>query len=127
MKLKESVIAMAAFAVASQSLPAAERQRHVETTGDLVELCSVSADDPKYAAAMGFCLGYLDAAMDYHAALTEGPGYRPIVCPEASMTREELKAVFIEWSKRNPQHMTDERPVTGVMRAVVEQWPCTGQ
>jgi len=47
----------------------------VTTTVDLVELHGVNVDDPLYEAAMGFCLGYIDAAMDYHSALTAGPKY----------------------------------------------------
>ena len=96
------------------------------TTEDLIELCSVSADDPLYNAAMGFCLGYIDAALDYHAALTAGPEQAAITCPDPSISREEVVVVVVEWSKHNAQHLKDETPVTGVMRAVSEKWPCSG-
>jgi hypothetical protein len=54
----------------------------VTTTGDLVELCGVNVDDSLYEAAMGFCLGYIDVAMDYHAALTAGPKYDTLSSPD---------------------------------------------
>jgi len=127
MKLFRYVIALSILVLSTQSAAATAQQRHVESTGDLVELCSVSAGDPLYDAAMGFCLGYVDAAIDYHAALTAGPKNDPIACPETDVTREEVVVVFMEWSKRNTQLLKGESPVTGLMRAAAEKWPCSGQ
>lgn len=124
MKPIRYALASAVLVVSAQALSGEMQQRHVATTADLVELCSVNIDDPGYEAAMGFCLGYIDAAMDYHAALTEGPRYESIACPQETVTREEVRAVFVDWSTRNTQHFGDERPVTGVMRAAAEKWPC---
>ena len=124
MKSIQCFIAFVMLAAATQTLAEAPQERHVSTTADLIELCSVSADDPIYEAAMGFCLGYIDAAMDYHAALTEGPKYDAIACPKEAVTRDELRVVLMEWSKRNTQHLKGERPVTGIMRAAADKWPC---
>ena len=125
MKLYRYLIALSALVLSTQSVAATAQQRHVESTADLVELCSISADDPMYDAAMGFCLGYIDAAMDYHAALTAGPKNDPIACPKTSVTREEVVVVLMEWSKRNTEHLNSEAPVVGVMRASAEKWPCS--
>lgn len=127
MKFLPYAIALAAVVVSAQIVAGPPAARHVKTTGELIELCTVSADDPSYAAAMGFCLGYIDAALDYHAALTAGPSYQPIVCPRPSVTREEVITVFLEWSRSNPQHLDGGTPVEAVMRAVFEQWPCSAQ
>jgi hypothetical protein len=125
MKLIRYVIALAVLAASTQALAVAAQGRQVTTTEELVELCSMSADDPLYSAAMGFCLGYIDAALDYHAALTAGPKYAAITCPDASVTREQVVVVVMEWSKRNMQQLQGEEPVAGVMRAVSEKWPCS--
>ena len=125
MKLIRHVIALAAVVTLTQTLAATPEKHDVTTTGDLIELCSVSADDPLYEAAMGFCLGYIDAAMDYHAALTAGPKYDAIVCPPETVARVEVVAVVMDWSKGNTQHLQSEAPVEGVMRAIVEKWPCS--
>lgn len=87
----------------------------------------MSAGEPLHDAAMGFCLGYVDAVLDYHAALTAGPNNAAIACPHGTVTREEVVAVVVEWSGRNAQHLNSEAPVHGVMRAVTEKWPCSGQ
>jgi hypothetical protein len=96
----------------------------VSTTGDLIALCSVSVDDPLYNAAMGFCLGYIDAAMDYHEALTAGGKYDAVACPDTKVAREEVVGVFVDWSNHNAQYLEVETPVLGVMRAAAEKWPC---
>jgi len=125
MKLIRYVIALTAATASTLALAAVPQDQEVITTEDLIELCSVSADDPAYPAAMGFCLGYIDAAMDYHAALTAGPKYDPIACPETAVTREEVVVVLMDWSKRNTPHLKSEAPVVGVMRASAEKWPCS--
>jgi gamma-glutamyl phosphate reductase len=127
MKLMRYVVSLAALAASTQALAAAPQAHDVTTTGDLIELCSVSVDDPLYNAAMGFCLGYIDAALDYHAALTAGPNNAAITCPPTTVSREEVVVVVVEWSKRNAQHLKSEAPAQGVMRAVSEKWPCSGQ
>ena len=121
--------ALALVAVIATTPALAEKPagRHVNTTADLIELCGIGVDDPSYPAARGFCLGYLDAVMDYHEALTAGPTFSPIACPHKTVTREELVVVVLDWSERNAAYLTGETPVHGVMRAVSEKWPCSGQ
>jgi len=125
MRFIRHAIAFAALVAATQTLAGAPQDHQVISTEDLVEMCSVSADDPLYNAAMGFCFGYIDAVMDYHAALTAGPEYDPIACPETAVTRQEVVVVLMDWSKSNTQHLKGETPVHGVMRAASEKWPCS--
>ena len=126
MKSIRHAIALAAFLAATQTLATTPKDYHVTTMGELIELCSVSVGDPLFEAAMGFCFGYIDAALDYHVALTAGPTFDPIACPHQDITREEVVVVVVEWSRGNPQQMDSEAPVAGVMRAVSEKWPCAG-
>jgi len=125
MKYIRHAIALVAIFSSTHALAVTPENYDVRTTGDLVELCGVNTDDPLYEAAMGFCLGYIDAAMDYHAALTAGPKFSAIVCPDGTVSREEVVAVVLEWSKTNVQHLQGEAPVQGVMRAIIEKWPCS--
>ncbi|RLA05391.1 MAG: hypothetical protein DRQ54_08160 [Gammaproteobacteria bacterium] len=129
MKLIRRMIALAAIFtsvfVSAQALAQTSNVNDVVTTGDLVELCSVSADDPLYEAAMGFCLGYIDAALDYHTALTAGPEFNAIACPPSTLAREQVVVAVVKWSANNSQHLQGEAPVQGVMRAIVEEWPCS--
>ena len=127
MQLIRYAIALAAVVVSTHTLAASHESHAVSTTADFVALCDVAADDPLYEASMAFCLGYIDAVIDYHAALTAGPKYDPIACPDVEVTREEVVAVVLEWARSNALHLKSETPVHGVMRAASEKWPCAGQ
>jgi len=105
---------------------AASDDRHVASAGELVELCTVAESDPDHGAARGFCYGYLDAALDYHGALTAGAAFKPIACPHPEVTRAEVLTVFVDWAEANPGDL-DVAPVEGVMRAVSLEWQCPDQ
>ena len=124
MKTHSLLLAAAGMLAASQVFALNPAGFQVATTGHLVELCSVPAGDPHYDAAIGFCLVYVDAAMDYHQALTAGEKYKPLACPDIEVTREMLITVFLEWSKSNAEFMNTETPVHGVVRAASAKWPC---
>ena len=96
----------------------------VITTHDLVRLCGTDATDPLYDAARGFCLGYIDGAWDYHAALSGKNKGKPLACPAPTITRDDVVAVLLEWAKTHPDLLDGEDPVEGVMRAVSYKWPC---
>jgi hypothetical protein len=40
------------------------------------------------------------------------------------VSREEVIGVVMEWSASNAELVKSEAPVHGVMRALVEKWPC---
>jgi hypothetical protein len=124
MRLHKAVLTAVGILLSSQVAALNPEGFEVTNTGHLVEACSVSADDPVYNAAMGFCLGYIDAAMDYHAALTAGDKYNPVACPDTEITREQVVVVLLDWSKGNASYMTTETPVHGVLRAASAKWPC---
>ena len=127
MTLIRHAIAFIAIVATTQILAESPKDTDVSTTGDFIAFCDVSEDDPAYEAAMGFCLGYIDAVMDYHEALTAGSKFDPIACPETKVTREEVVNVLMDWSKRNESHLQNETPVHGIMRSASEKWPCSEQ
>ena len=95
-----------------------------ETTEDLLNLCTASADDPLYQQAVNFCHGYLVGAYQYYEAVSSGPKGIDLVCfsnPEPS--RNEAIGMFIEWAKAHPQYW-EEKPVETEFRFLMEKWPC---
>ncbi|MGI9265028.1 MAG: Rap1a/Tai family immunity protein [Gammaproteobacteria bacterium] len=98
---------------------------NASTTRDLVDLCSVSDSDDLYAAAMGYCLGFVDAAHDYHHSITSGELLKPIACPGHDVTRQELVDVFLAWAGANGGLLDSESPIHGLMRAASAKWPCS--
>ncbi len=96
----------------------------VDKTADLVKLCSVKKGDDLYWSARGFCLGFLEGAWEYHQALTAGASFTALACPGPNVTRDQAADVFVAWAKRNPRELNREKAVDGVMRAIIEKWPC---
>ncbi len=96
----------------------------VKTTRNLLNLCTVSAEDPKYKEALHFCHGYLVGAYAYHQAEQSGEGGKPLVCPpDPRPSRNATIAMFIDWARAHPQYM-DETPVETEFRFLSEKWPC---
>lgn len=97
---------------------------NVMTTEDLLDLCTVSPDNPLYAKAIHFCHGYLVGAYHYYAASTSGPNAQQLVClPENRPSRNEAIEMFVEWAKERPQYAKD-LPVETQFRFLTEKWPC---
>jgi hypothetical protein len=84
MQFIRHAIALLAVVASTHTMVASQDSHVVNTTGDFVALCDVSTDAPLYAASMAFCLGYIDAVMDYHAALTAGPTMAPRRTPRTA-------------------------------------------
>ena len=97
---------------------------NMKTTRDLLDLCSAPENDVQYEAAMGYCIGYIDAAQDYHRSITSGDLLAPIACPDHHVTRQEMVDVFVAWAGNNGDLLDNESPINGVMRAATEKWPC---
>lgn len=96
----------------------------VRTTQGLIDLCSVSANDPLAKESIHFCHGYLVGALHYYFALCSGPEGERLVClPNPPPDRNTTIATFVEWAKAHPQYM-NEAPVETEFRFLVEKWPC---
>jgi len=101
-----------------------EKDFEVQTTENIVNLCTASPDDPLYHQAINFCHGFLVGAYRYYEAAGSGPGGLKLVClPDPRPSRNETIDMFIEWAKAHPQHWS-EPPVESEFRFLMEKWPC---
>ena len=101
-----------------------EEDFKVETTGNLINLCTASPDDPLYPHAINFCHGYLVGAFHYYLTSIMGPKGVKLICPpDPPPSRNEAIHMFIDWAKAHPQYM-NERPVETEFRFLMEKWPC---
>ena len=101
-----------------------EKDFEVQTTENIVILCTTATDDPLYHHAINFCHGYLVGAYHYHEAASSGPKGVRLVCPPDPMpTRNDTINMFIDWAKAHPQHW-GEPPVESQFRFLMEKWPC---
>jgi len=96
----------------------------VDSTDDIVDLCTTAPDDPLYTAAIHFCQGYLVGAYAYYDALASGPeGVRLVCFPDPAPSRDAAIDMYVKWAKAHPEHMK-EAPVDTLFMFLTEKWPC---
>jgi hypothetical protein len=101
-----------------------EKDFEVQTTENLINLCTAATEDPLYHQAINFCHGYLVGAFHYYEAAGSGPGGLELVClPDPHPSRNDAFAMFVEWVKAHPQYLK-ERAVETEFRFLMEKWPC---
>ena len=101
-----------------------EKDFEVETTENLINLCTTPVDDPLHNHAINFCHGYLAGAYHYYEAISSGPKGIQLVClSDPSPSRNDTIIMFIAWVKAHPQYLGD-KPVETQFRFLMEKWPC---
>ena len=101
-----------------------EKDFEVQTTENMINLCTTSPDDPLYHHAINFCHGYLVGAFHYYEVTASGPAGVQLVCgPDPQPSRNATVEMFIDWAKTHPQHW-GEPPVESEFRFMMEKWPC---
>jgi hypothetical protein len=101
-----------------------EKDFEVQTTENIINLCTASPDDPLYHQAINFCHGYLVGAFHYYEAAGSGPAGLKLVClPDPHPSRNDAFAMFVEWVKAHPQYLK-EKAVETEFRFLMEKWPC---
>ena len=124
--MRNMLLAVVAVCALSSSAQSAEtRNFELDTTGDLVALCSCPPEDPLYAQALQFCYGYMTGVAHLHRILVDAEEIERLACPDHQVTRDELVQVFLSWARGHPEAM-EEAPGRSVRAAAVETWPCGG-
>ena len=125
MKCKAMILLLSAlFLVPGLAGAVSERDFEVQTTENLINLCTAAPDDPLYGQAVNFCHGFLVGAYKYHEATHSGPEAVKWICiPDPPPSRNDAIAMFIEWVKAHPEYWK-EPPVETEFRFLKETWPC---
>ena len=117
------VAAGAACALASPAPAVEVTDFDLDTTRELVALCSAQPGDALYAEALQFCYGYVAGIAQFHRALIRADRIEPVACPQHEVTREELARVFLDWARGNPA-AEGQLAAESVARAAGAAWPC---
>ena len=119
-----SLLLVLAFLLPAIAGAVSEKDFEVQTTENIINLCTVSSDDALYHQAINFCHGYLVGAYHYYEAQSSGPKGIKFVCqPDPRPSRNNTIDMFIEWAKAHPQYLK-ENPVETEFRFLMEKWPC---
>lgn len=101
-----------------------EQTFRVNTTGDLVDLCSTPGTDPLHVPAVNFCEGFLVGAYQYHQVAIKAEGRKPLVCPPSPPpTRDEAVTKFIQWGRTSPPAL-GKAAVEGMFDFLSQAYPC---
>jgi hypothetical protein len=125
MKQKWVMLALLMVFLIPGGVGAVEKENFVvDTTGDLIELCTAPEIDPLHNEAVHFCMGYLLGAYHYHVVSTMGPEEKRLVCPpDPPPPRVKVVSMFVDWVKNHPEFLNEE-PVDTWFRFLIETYPC---
>lgn len=118
------LITVVALAHAVPASAISGEEFRLRSGADVVALCATPATDPLYTAAIHMCHGFGAGTFQAITALTRHEKLEPLLCPpEPSPSRNETVGRFLEWAKRNPQHL-GAPAVEVVGRFFISEFPC---
>ena len=97
-----------------------------DSTQNLYMVCSVDQDDPSYIPAILACRAFIEAAVQYHDAVTDRKTLKRLICYDKDATIEKGRVAFLSWFEehKNNKKLMEELPVIGLVRALAEKYPC---
>mgnify|MGYP003572839439 CR=1 FL=1 len=131
MKNKTSFPALlgAAAVAAAVALPVAaveDDDLRFDTTDDLYAVCGVPTNAPEFPLANQACRAFIEAAVQYHDAVSDRKNMKRLICYPKSATIQDGKDAFIAWARKNAgnKKRMGEVPVVGLVRALADKFPC---
>ena len=96
-----------------------------KTTADLVALCSAQKDDQLVTAAVNYCHGFAEGAVDIALSYSAvGPqAHRPFCLPSPAPTHDQAVADFAAWANGDPKRL-DQPAVVGLIGFLIYRYPC---
>lgn len=116
-----AAVALAGAALAPGAAGAAGELR---TAAQLASYCG--GDPGTEAGAVGrvFCYGYMTGVMQLHREMVADiPELEPGACPDYTVSREELAAVYVNYLAANADRGA-EPPLSVLGDAAAAEWPC---
>jgi len=120
--MRSSIAAVASFACIASAVAADSSNYQLRNGADLVSICSLSASDPNYANAVGFCHGVLTGAFRYYEA-TVTSANRFVCAPTPIPTRSKVMDEFVVWAGSHSAALK-EPAVDALFRYLAETYPC---
>lgn len=113
-------------ASAQQATAVEDEDLRFDSTEDLYSVCSVGAEAPEYPLANQACRAFIEAAVQYHDAISDRKRLPRLICYPKSATIQTGKDVFVAWAKTNAgnKKLMNELPVIGLVRSLENKYPC---
>lgn len=120
-----ATVVFAGLAFAEGQAAVVQDQFPPHTTGDLIALCGSGKDDPMMTAAVNFCNGFVEGAVElalgYESVARKDR--QPFCLPMPRPSHNDAVAAFSAWANADPKRL-DEPPAIGLVRFLAHQYPC---
>lgn len=99
---------------------------NINTTAQLLDLCSVSSKSPMAVQAINFCLGYIEGAAHYHDHVSASKDMGRVICAPPGATRADARVIFVNWAfaNRADKAVMESNALVGLISAAIDTWPC---
>lgn len=99
-----------------------------DTTKELYGVCSVPEGAAEYPMARQACRAFIEAAAQYHDAVSKPGKLKRLVCFPPNATIEDGVTAFNAWAaaKVGDAQAMGAPPVLGLLRALAAKYPCKG-
>jgi hypothetical protein len=96
----------------------------VRNTGQLANLCSAGPKDKEGVAAINFCHGFTQAAVDMQFTEEREQGQKRSICfPNPPPKRTTTIGEFVTWARAKPDRLATP-PTKGFLDFMAERFPC---
>jgi Rap1a immunity proteins len=126
MRFGVSALGACLIAIGTTAAAAAVSQSQFppRSVADLIAICAPAKDDPALTAAVNFCQGYAEGAVDVEEAHEAQPGARKLFClPTPRPPRGSELASFIAWANEQPARL-DMPAIDGMFIYLAGKYPC---
>ena len=98
-----------------------------KTVRDLIAICAPDQNDPMVTAAVNFCHGYAEGAVDVEEAHEAQKGARKLFClPTPPPPRGSELSSFIAWANAQPARL-DMPAIDGMFIYLAAKYPCPAE
>jgi Rap1a immunity proteins len=107
--------------------PVTESEFPPKTVRDLIAICAPEPSDPMMTAAVNFCHGYAEGAVDVEEAHEAQKGTRKLFClPTPPPPRGAELSSFITWATAQPARL-DMPAIDGMFIYLAGKYPCPAE
>ncbi len=117
-------LALLAFLATGPAHAVTEQNFNVDTTADLVALCSADAKEAMGTAALNFCHGFVVGSARVMQVNSEASRNAKLFClPQPMPTRDQSVGEFVKWAQADQVRM-GSRPYDALYAFLRERFPC---
>jgi hypothetical protein len=118
-----SLLAPVLLGLSAPAMAETEDKFQLNTTSDLVALCSAEPADPMMTAALNWCHGFVVGTYRILAMEEMKERHKSFCLPARAPNRSEAIAQFVTWAKASPPRLA-QPPSDSILGFLESSFPC---